>query len=494
LATLHPMTVMERKANLLSWFYLGITLTNFFLFLPPIVALTSGPKNAVRQTQPPSQNKDKTPPSHLQVKIASSITKGERRSEERQSKSRSLCPGCNRPAVICVCDSLPPQKLSTRTQLLVLQHPNEFRKKTFSTVPLMSLVLENIQVQRDYEFEVKDLPIVQEYLDRGQRPLLLFPGDEAISLDGFGPFNKEAEQEEATIVETNSKVIETLVGIQKQDNLLIVMDGTWAEAKRMALGSEDLVNACQQVQFTAPATCLYDAVRKEPEGHCLSTLEACAQSLVLLEGAHEAATYLKGVLQHMVDIQLSMERNRQDDPRQKGKQLFERNKRRRQVEKTLFETPKPRRLADGAILRPLTVKDAESINEGWYHKSRTSLRTIQDCLEEGLACFGIENNKEDGHLCAHIVRSRDGTLGMLQVETEYRRKGYGRLLVQEASKVLKELGKPCVCFIQQGDEVAESLFGGLGWIVSEQKGAGAVKSGTTTGTTPRAAKQRWILP
>ncbi|CAJ1954723.1 unnamed protein product [Cylindrotheca closterium] len=479
---------MGRKSNLSSWLYLGIALAKFFLFLQPAVALTSGPKNAGRQTrtqQDLSQSGEKTPPSHLQVKIASSITKGERRKEERQSKTRNLCPGCDRPPVICVCDALPPEKLSTRTQLLVLQHPNEFRKKTFSTVPLMSLVLENVQVQRDYQFEVKGLQIVQECLDRGQRPLLLFPGDDAISLDGFGNLEDDESKQEANMVDMDANLIQTLQEIRKQDNLLIVMDGTWAEAKRMALGSEDLVNACQQVQFTAPASCLYDAIRKEPEGHCLSTLEACAQSLVLLEGARETATYLKGVLQHMVNIQLTMERNRQDDPRQKGKQLYERNKRRRRVEKTLFEKPKPQTLQDGAILRPLAVNDAKHIHYSLCHKSRTSLlRTTQDCLEEGLACFGIEN--KDGHLCAHIVRSRDGTLGMLHVETEYRRKGYGRLLVQEASKVLKELDKPCVCFIQKGDEAAESLFCGLGWIVSEQ---GGVKSGT-----PSAAKQRWVLP
>lgn len=347
----------------------------------------------------------------------------------------------------------------------------------------MSLVLKNIQVQRDYTFEVNDLPIVQQCLDRGQRPLLLFPGEDAISLDGFGALDEEAKQE-ATKVGMDAEVIEILEGIQKQDNLLIVVDGTWAEAKRMALGSEDLVNACQQVHFSAPASCLYDAIRKEPEGHCLSTIEACAQSLVLLEGAHETATHLKGVLQHMVDIQLSMERNRHDDPRQKGKQLYERNKRRRQVEKTLFQKRKPRTLGDGAILRPLTINDAESINKGLYHKSRTSLRRIQEYLEEGLACFGIES--EDGHLCGHIVRSRDGILGILQVEPKHRRKGYGRLLVQEASNVLQELDKPCVCYIHRGDEVVESLFGGLGWVVLEKEG---VKSGSRS-----AAKQRWVLP
>lgn len=186
----------------------------------------------------------------------------------------------------------------------------------------------------------------------------------------------------------------------------------------------------------------------------------------------------------MVDIQLSMQRDRKDDPRQKGKQLFERNKRRRQVEKTLFERKKPRTLADGAILRALDIEDADVINEGWCYKSRTSLKTIQNCLKKGMACFGIE---QGGRLCAHIVRSRDGALGPLYVESEFRRKGYGRLLVQEAAKVLKELDKPCVCFIEKGDLPAESLFSSIGWVVSEH-------GNDEKGVYRNAAKQQWFLP
>ena len=145
-----------------------------------------------------NQNKNKpnelTKQSHFRVKIASSITKGERRRQERKSKSRQLCKGCHRPPITCVCEALPPKKLFTNTTILVLQHPNEFRKKSLSTVPLLSLVLENIHIKRDYKFTLTDLPLVQEYLKRGQRPLLLFPSDDAISLDDDDDDNEQIEQ------------------------------------------------------------------------------------------------------------------------------------------------------------------------------------------------------------------------------------------------------------------------------------------------------------
>jgi hypothetical protein len=47
--------------------------------------------------------------------------------------------------------------------------------------------------------------------------------------------------------------------------------------------SPSLVRHCQKVQFTSDSTSIYYAVRKEPEARCLSTLEACAKGLELLE-------------------------------------------------------------------------------------------------------------------------------------------------------------------------------------------------------------------
>lgn len=430
-----------------------------------------------------NQNKNKpnelTKQSHFRVKIASSITKGERRRQERKSKSRQLCKGCHRPPITCVCEALPPKKLFTNTTILVLQHPNEFRKKSLSTVPLLSLVLENIHIKRDYKFTLTDLPLVQEYLKRGQRPLLLFPSDDAISLDDDDDDNEQIEQKSSL----KHDIIESV-----NNHLLIVLDGTWAEAKRMALASTDVVKVCQPVQFTAPATtCIYDEIRKEPSETCLSTLEACAESLILLEGAFHVAEQLKKVLSRMVDIQVTMEQQRHNEPRQKGKQLFVRNRRRRLVEKTMFHKPKPRILEDGAILRPLVLEDAQEIHQNWYHKSKASLHAIEQNCQNGFACFGIEQPHSSSRLCAYILYSKDGSLRMLHVQQPYRRKGYGRALVQEAINVLQKLDKPCVCFIQQDNHAAKGLFSSLGWNVDSN-----INSDNSIESIHRNKQEKWI--
>lgn len=122
--------------------------------------------------------------SHLKTKIASSVAKTERREKERSLIGRKICERCKRPPVLCVCKSLPEKLISTSTHVLILQHPREFRRRSLSTVPLIPLVLEKCTIKVGYNFTPDQLHLVQECLDRGQKPLLLFPGPSAIDLDG----------------------------------------------------------------------------------------------------------------------------------------------------------------------------------------------------------------------------------------------------------------------------------------------------------------------
>lgn len=395
----------------------------------------------------------------LQTKIANSIAKEERRARERerQDSPRTVCDGCYRPPVLCLCKALPDEKFQTNTTILILQHPNESRKKTFSTVPLIPLVLENVHVKVGYRFDIRDLPIVEDYLHLGKRPLLLFPSDHAVSLDNLHPSATDLTTRELADTPTTEETTTT------SENLLIVLDGTWAEAKRMALQSPELVDSLLHVTFSSEEPSRYDAVRKEPEAHCYSTLEACAQALVLLEKRFEESESLTNVLDLMVNTKLDMDASRNEDPRQKGRKRISRTRQRERVERALLNKPKPRLIDEsGAVLRPLTVKDAETVNKNWYHPSRKSIATIEKRLDNGLGCFGIEHN---GELRAHIVRCEDGCLGMLHVDEEVRRRGYGKALLQEAAAALDRAGLPQMALIKNGNTAAESLFHSTGWTV-----------------------------
>mmetsp|Transcript_19128 Transcript_19128/g.22113 ORF Transcript_19128/g.22113 Transcript_19128/m.22113 type:complete len:322 (+) Transcript_19128:78-1043(+) len=265
----------------------------------------------IASVQPLSQNPYAK---HLKVKIASSEAKCERRQNERSLVARELCSGCNRPPILCICESLPEQKISTSTHVLVLQHPNEFKRKSLSTVPLMPFVLENCKVSMGYSFEPDKLDLVQRFLQKGRKPLLLFPGPDALSLD-----ENDDKSIGGTSLCTEPTNDNNLPLCDDNGQLLILVDGTWAEARRIIMKSPELVQQCTQVQFTADSESIYDVVRKEPEKHCVSTLEACAQALVLLEHGSEdakrARDALETAMRHMVNVKRKIYAMRNPEPR-----------------------------------------------------------------------------------------------------------------------------------------------------------------------------------
>jgi len=261
---------------------------------------------------------------NMKTKIASSVAKTERREVERSRVGREICERCNRPPPLCVCQSLPDKLIDTSTSVLILQHPRERRRKSLSTVPLMPLVLEKCTVKVGYNFTREQLDLVTECLDAGQKPLLLFPGPDAISLDDYNN-------------------ADTVKSLQDREQLLILIDGTWGEAKRMIMQSPELIKNCQQIQFQSETESIYpDSLRKEPEKHCLSTLESCAHTLMLLEPSSERATeskmFLEGSMKCMVDKRMSVSESRNREPRfAKDKQkIFKKNKRRHEIKQQLF--------------------------------------------------------------------------------------------------------------------------------------------------------------
>jgi len=275
-----------------------------------------------RRSFPLEERNDYDP--NTRTKIASSAAKTERRELERSRVGREICEGCDRPPPLCVCRSLPGKLIDTSTSVLILQHPRERRRKSLSTVPLMPLVLNKCTVKVGYNFARRQLDLVAASLDKGQKPLLLFPGSNAISLDD----------------ESNGDTVKSL---QCSEQLLILVDGTWAEAKRMIMQSPDLVRSCRQVQFTSDHESLYpSSLRKEPEKHCLSTLESCAHALTLLEPCSERATesktFLEGSMRCMVEKRMQVSESRERAPRfaRAGKKTFGKNKRRHEIKKELF--------------------------------------------------------------------------------------------------------------------------------------------------------------
>lgn len=406
---------------------------------------------------------------------------------------RDYCKCCNRPPTQCLCEHLPTEKIWLDTKVLVLQHPLEFRRKTISTVPLLKLVLEQCHVLVGRSFDVELETIINGACNEERMPLLLFPGPNATVLEDCHAM------ERLKFAHCSSSDTQTEHATTKY--LLIIVDGTWTQAKQMVRNSPVLMQKCLPIQFTGTKhVSIYDSIRKQPESHCLSTLECCVRTLQLLEQGNPktevASKHLLDSLRSMIFTQLKYEEiNLEKHPGSVRNSSKLNAKKERQT--LIFSSTHILRtnisvddelLPDGYKLRPLLESDAEFVDSRWPYSSKKSLLMIRkqiiadniNATRTGCnTCLGIEHR---GKLIACIMRHTNGSIGILHVDEEHRRRRLGEVLLANATKALQQKNDPVFAFILDGNTASESLFTKLGWerIYSGKKGTGK-----------RRAKRMW---
>lgn len=419
---------------------------------------------------------------------------------------REHCPGCGRPRPSCLCDVLPPERIRLRTRVLVLQHPAEFRRKTISTTPLLRLVLEDVRVLVGRSFDGDDDGDgdglggeLDGARDEGRAALLLFPGPGAIVLDEEGAADRlmaegvvaRSNGGDAAVAGENAK------RPPARGHLLILVDGTWTQAKRMLRNSPALLERCQTVQFAGTSEpSIYDSIRKQPDPRCLSTLESCERTLQLLEPDNpmmkEASRHLLGCLKSMILTQMKYERmhleKRPDLVRNVAK-LREKGERQRRLMAGSIERRdrgggargrdalhRNATLPEGYAIRPLVESDAAYVDSRWPFRSGKSLVMIErQILADGLnttkygssTCLGIAF--EDG-LVACVIRHRNGSLGILHVDEDHRRMGLGEALLDAATGALLARNESPFAFIVDGNGASEALFAKAGWAKADPSG------------------------
>lgn len=182
-----------------------------------------------------------------------------------------------RPQTVCYCSFLPRPPLRPTCKLIVLQHPAE-EKRCLRTVPILKLGLERDRFQL---YRGKKFPLARHsnqlttILD-DPRTLLLYPSKEAVPLEQIdphgGPYN------------------------------LVLLDGTWPQAKAIYVCSEHL-HGLRQVKLVATGHSNY-IIRTQPTEGCLSTLETAARALSVLERDERYAVDLLRPLHALCQFQL----------------------------------------------------------------------------------------------------------------------------------------------------------------------------------------------
>lgn len=173
--------------------------------------------------------------------------------------TRQVCERCLFTPSTCICGAI--KRLTNKVSVVILQHPSE-EKIAKNTAKLLNLSLTDCKIikgENNTDFAMlNSLPL--------DSTVLLYPNEHATYLD-----------------DTNPKP--ALSNITH----LVVIDGTWKKAYKI-LQLTPLLTKFKTVSFKQLPQSRY-AIRKAPRADSLSTLEAVAHSLLLIEQLNPAPLY-----------------------------------------------------------------------------------------------------------------------------------------------------------------------------------------------------------
>ncbi|XP_067114570.1 tRNA-uridine aminocarboxypropyltransferase 2 [Osmerus mordax] len=196
---------------------------------------------------------------------------------------RPTCLRCCRPQKVCLCPFLPVHPLEVSTCLYIVQHPAE-ESRVLRTVPLLAACLPpgkcKVLIGRRFNEERNpDLAAVC----KDSRTLILYPGPDAQNLE--------------ELVQTQEHQ-----DLETPGHNVIIIDGTWSQAKDMFLRNT-MLHLPRQVQLSKALSSQY-VIRTQPTNICLSTLECAAVSLSILERNKDIQQVLLKPLNALCSFQL----------------------------------------------------------------------------------------------------------------------------------------------------------------------------------------------
>ena len=224
---------------------------------------------------------------------------------------RQPCTCCGRPPSVCVCAAVPAKRVRLRrTRVLIVQHwREEKKKKIMGTMPIAKLCIDSdslevcvdrsIRGDRGAMLGASDTAASLPALGRAlgllpastagslphRTPLLLFPGQGAVALH-------ELLASEASVPGEDASCSHSTDGdgdgerTASHRRTLIVLDGTWKQASQLMRRHRAALAHAARVMLVGCGRSRYEEIRRrEPAEGVVSTLEALAAALRLLEHA-----------------------------------------------------------------------------------------------------------------------------------------------------------------------------------------------------------------
>lgn len=160
-----------------------------------------------------------------------------------QSNKRSLCPKCERPDRVCLCEFIQP--FETKIHFLILRHKTEV-KHAFNTAKLCALSISNLLIENGEDFSHNETLLA--FLKH--KPLLVYPGKDSINLS-------------------------TLRASKSPTKHFILIDGTWSKANKIYLTNKILHNLPKLLIDTKSESDYL--IRKSNKEGGISTLECVSE-------------------------------------------------------------------------------------------------------------------------------------------------------------------------------------------------------------------------
>lgn len=183
--------------------------------------------------------------------------------------------------MLCVCDSL--KKISCKTQVVVLQHPQEKREE-LATLGMLKSAIPNLILKIGLSWP--NLKKIIGHEVNLSRWAVIYLGTQAES-------QKLLHTKEPLILVGKTSDARTLEGI-------VVLDGSWREAKALWWRNAWLLKL-NRIVLNPPQASPYSAVRREPRRESVSTLEAVAMALAEIESEPRIKDELLGALHKMLE-------------------------------------------------------------------------------------------------------------------------------------------------------------------------------------------------
>src|SRR5476651_1687395 len=197
------------------------------------------------------------------------------------------CPRCQKPLPLCICDSITP--IENRVALLILQHPQE-QDRALGTARLTALHFKDAVLRIGLSWPSLSKALGRPVHDPSRWAVLYLGSAKVADLEtdrDIVAINRKGE-----IEENQRAILGDIEGI-------VLLDGTWSQAKALWWRNAWMLK-CQRIILGPARPSLYGQLRREPRRDGLSTIEAAAMLLAMLERRPEIAATLNGSFERML--------------------------------------------------------------------------------------------------------------------------------------------------------------------------------------------------